>query len=205
MKNTFTIREALSYAWKRLSEHFWFLVLSTLAFVAISALLDKTGHAGPAIAVARLIGLVVSYFASFTFIRIGLMIHKGKKPSWRDILDFEADSLGWYILGSLFFALCYILGLALLIVPGIIVLVRGGFFAFFLIEKGSSPIAALKESFALTKGEFWHIFGFSMVMALINIAGALAFGVGLLVTAPLCLLATVYVYEALKAKAHAAA
>ena len=198
MKPVFTTKETLSYAWKKLSENFWFFVLLTLSFIVLSAVLDRTGGSRPVDVAISLMAIIVSYFAMFTFVRFGLKIWKGEKPFWNDLFAFEPSLFGYYILASLLYTVSYGIGLVLLIIPGLVIIIRFGFFGFILVEEGVTPIPALKKSWALTRGRFWPLFGLAIILFLINLLGVLAFGIGLLVTAPLALLATIYVYGKLK-------
>ena len=72
-----------------------------------------------------------------------------------------------------------------------------------VIDKGLPPIEALRESARLTKGKRWKLLGFAVCMILLNILGAIALGVGLLVSMPISMLATMRAYRALS-KAGAA-
>lgn len=199
MKPTFTIKDAVAYGWRKLSENFWFLVLLTLAFVVISAALDKGGHSRFEMSLADVANIVVSWFAMFTFVRVGLKAGKGERPFWNDLFAFKPALFGYYIVGSVIYTVANGVGLVLLVVPGLIAIVRLGFFGFILVEEGIKPVHALKKSWAITRGRFWPLLGLGAVLFLINLAGALAAGIGLLITAPLSLLATVYVYERIKA------
>jgi uncharacterized membrane protein len=91
------------------------------------------------------------------------------------------------------------IGYALLIIPGIYLTIRLAFYSFALVEGNLKPTDALGESWNLTRRRFWPLFGFTIIIFLINLAGVIAFGIGLLVTAPLCLFASIYVYDKLKA------
>lgn len=50
----------------------------------------------------------------------------------------------------------------------------------------------------MTKGHKGWLFGFAIVLGLLNIAGFLAFGVGLLFTIPITIMAQIYVYRQLE-------
>lgn len=60
----------------------------------------------------------------------------------------------------------------------------------------------LKESAKLGKGHMIDLFGFGLLLFLINIVGLLLVLVGLLVTVPLSKIAAAHVYEQLKKKHH---
>src|SRR3989344_5163600 len=71
-----------------------------------------------------------------------------------------------------------------------------------IIDTKTGPIAAMRESYAITKDSFWKILLFWIVTALFNLLGLLLFWVGLLVTVPITTFASIYIYRELsKAKA----
>jgi uncharacterized membrane protein len=88
-------------------------------------------------------------------------------------------------------------GLILLIIPGIFWAVRFSFSPIVVIDTKLGPVASMKESWAITKGQFWKILGFWVVIGLFNLAGLIVFGIGLLVTVPVSTLASIYVYREL--------
>ncbi len=195
----FTIKDSIVSGWRHLSANFWFFVLLSLSFGIIQALLDKVGGNQALVVVAGILNFFCGFFAMFTFVRMGLKVERGEKPAWKDVFDIKTPVLGWYILTSIVFAIACGAGLLLFIIPGLIVSVRYGFFGFALIENETTLRPAFQRSFDLTHGRFWPILGWSVVLGLINLVGALAFGIGLLITAPLTLLATAHVYTKLKA------
>ncbi len=56
----------------------------------------------------------------------------------------------------------------------------------------------LKESAKITKGNMWRLFGFLLLITLVNIIGLLFFIIGLVITVPVTMIATAYVYDHLK-------
>ncbi len=110
----------------------------------------------------------------------------------------------WNFLGAtILTGLAIIVGLVLLIVPGIIFMLMYMFVMFIVIDRGLGPIKAMKESARITRGYKWQLLGFVLVLTLINLAGALALLVGLLVTVPVTSLAFAHAYRALSANAGA--
>ena len=96
----------------------------------------------------------------------------------------------WKYLGaSILLTLAIVIGFLLLIVPGIIF---GPMFmstTFIVIERELGPIDAMNESHRITRGHKWQLFGFVLVLLLINVLGLLALVVGLLVSIPVSTLA----------------
>lgn len=122
----------------------------------------------------------VVYSTSLVFAIVSSGIHGGLVGPVIGIIDMLLGLLG-------------ILGLIILVFFGI----RLMFFNYFIVDKGLGPIMAIKASFQTTQDVFWLLFGFLIVIGLINILGALVFLVGLFVTIPTTLLAITFVYRKL--------
>jgi uncharacterized membrane protein len=125
-----------------------------------------------------------------------LAVTDGKETRFGDLFSC-GDVFVPYLLGAILYGLIVALGAVLLIVPGLIAMVMFLFYGFFIIDKKVGPVESLKASAALTKGVRWKLFGFTLVLALINIVGALLFIVGLLVSIPVSWIALAYVYRKL--------
>jgi len=89
-----------------------------------------------------------------------------------------------------------IIGLAALIYM-IIYSIRLGYYKYYIVE-GTGVVESIKNSHKITKKLVWQIFVFYIVLALVNLLGAIVFFVGLLVTIPLTYIASTYVYRKLK-------
>jgi uncharacterized membrane protein len=187
----FSIKESLKYGWAKMKENFQLTLFSTLLLVAVGALTK-----------GRVIGILAAIF--MIIVRIGytkiyLRMDDGEKPKFSDI--FNEYSLFWKYLGvSILFPLAVLGGLILLIVPGIIWAVRFSFSMLIVVDSKMGPIAAMKESYALTKGSFWSLLLFWISIGLINFIGLILLGIGLLFTIPVSTFAIIQVYRKLLAK-----
>lgn len=84
-------------------------------------------------------------------------------------------------------------------VPTVFVAVRFKFFPFVVVEHEHSTVKDLIQmSYKLTENNFWSIFGFLCLAALLNIFGFMLFHVGLLVTIPTTFFAMAHLYDKLK-------
>ncbi len=115
---------------------------------------------------------------AFTWILFGLSLVI-LTPVWVPIVVgavVEAKELIWFGLAA-----------ALVFVPlCVYVSVRIGFFGpYLIIDRDFGPVEAIKESWDLTTGHFWGLFGVALVLALMQAGGLLLFGVGLLLVLPL--------------------
>ena len=120
----------------------------------------------------------------------------GQVVSFKDFFT-TTNLLGHYLIASAIVSLVVALGLVLLIVPGIVLAVMFMFYAYFIIDKKMKAFDALKQSMALTKGYRMQLFGILALLILMNIAGAIALLVGLLVTIPITSLAVAHMYRQL--------
>ena len=89
-----------------------------------------------------------------------------------------------------------LLGLAGLVFS-ILLYLKFMFFSYYIVDKNSDIIESLKLSNEVTKGEKMSLFLLSLILGLVNIAGALALGIGLLITIPLTMLAMAAAYRRL--------
>jgi hypothetical protein len=70
-------------------------------------------------------------------------------------------------------------------VAGIYVLTRSRVFAWHLIlDRNFGPMEAIRGSWALSRRHIWSLFGIELLLGVINAAGAMACGIGLLFTLP---------------------
>lgn len=97
---------------------------------------------------------------------------------------------------GIFFLIEFIL-LGMDVVPPVVVATYFGFALYLMVEKKLGGIEALRTSSKLSRGAMGKLVLFSIVVAQINLLGALCFGVGLLVTLPATSLAHIAVYREL--------
>ncbi len=71
------------------------------------------------------------------------------------------------------------IGIAMLLVPGIIFACRLAFVRYLVMDRKMEPVAAVKESWRLTRGHAWDIFLIGLLAVPIAIAGLICFGVGI--------------------------
>ena len=71
------------------------------------------------------------------------------------------------------------------------------FVPYLVIDRGLGPIEAMKESWRVTKGHKWQLFFLFLALIGLNILGAIALIIGLLVTVPISMLAAAHAYRTL--------
>lgn len=205
----FSAGSAIRFGWETFKRRPWLFVGSALAILLVSAVIDVLTGALDGIISGTpdeptMLGTAIN-------LALGTLISMGATAFYlaaHDNPDAANLSLLWhpqpfwkYLGASILLALVIIAGLILLIVTGVIFGLMFMFTPFIVIERELGPIEAMKESDRLTRGHKWPLFGFAIVLVLINLLGALALVVGLLVSIPVSTLAFIHAYRVLGGKA----
>ena len=106
------------------------------------------------------------------------------------------------LIGSLLFGIIIIVGLLLLIIPGIIWFIKYHYYWFLIVDKEMGPIEAIKHSGKITQGVKWDLFLFGWVVFGLILVGLLACLIGVFVTIPVAGVAGAYIYRKLEPKTN---
>jgi uncharacterized membrane protein len=204
----FSSGEALRFGWETFKRRPWFFIGSTVVILLVSGLINGlttgidtaiTGSPEEPSLVGSIINLGLGTLISMGATAFYLAAHDN--PDSADLSMLWHPRPFWKYLGtSILLALAVAIGFVLLIVPGIIFGLMFMFATFIVIERELGPIDALSESHRITRGYKWPLFGFVLLLLLINVLGVLALIVGLLVSIPVSTLAFVHAYRALGGK-----
>jgi uncharacterized membrane protein len=198
MEHHFSISEALYFGWHKTKAHsrLVFQVLLTLFAVQVgSAIITRVlGHTLLGVA-AILVLDIITIFLAVGMTVILLKLARGEYASYGEIIP--RGELVWrFFVAELLAGIFIIVGLVLLIVPGLYLMLRYSMVRFAVID-GASITESLRKSSELTRGVKWRLLVFMLVIILVNIVGALLLLVGLLVTIPVTMLAYAHVYQKL--------
>ena len=91
---------------------------------------------------------------------------RGLKPGTAALLTMALRLWPSLALLTALSSLLILLGASLFILPGLWLLMRLAFADFLVVLQGFTPLAALGDSMALTRGQFWRIFMVMMVVML---------------------------------------
>lgn len=144
-------------------------------------------------------GGVFSCLLSFFKYVIALIIFSIALWGWMFLMVFPLviAKIIWGI-DWLTFILLLLIVLAIAIIPLSILWVRFRFFAYLIVDKRIGAIASLDRSYEITKGATWDLIIFYTLIIIINLIGLLPLGFGLLITIPITMLATAYIYRKLE-------
>lgn len=201
----FSTKSALRFGWETFKRRPWFFVGSTVVILLASGLIEAfTTGIDTALGGSReepsLIGGVINLGLG-TLLSMGatafyLAAHDNPETADLSAL-WHPQSFLKYLGTSILYALAIVVGLVLLVVPGIILALMFMFSTFIVIDRDLGPIEAMKESNRITYGHKWTLLGLMLMLVLINLLGVLALVVGLLVSIPVSTLAVVHAYRVL--------
>lgn len=199
----------LAWGWETFKSRWQFFVgIAALTFL-VSVIIGAIGGAFPEEpregfalwAIGFALTGILSTFLNIGVTRFWLGAHDAPQEAHIGLLWFPRPF--WNYLGaSILAGLVVFAGLILLIVPGIIAALALSLVSFVVVDRGLSPVDALKESARITKGRRLELLLFFLLLAAINILGAIALLVGLLVSVPVSHLAMTHAYRSLAASAQ---
>ena len=190
MEKTFSIGDAFREARAILKTNFWliigqYLLISLGLGIMFSVLFGRGALVG---------GIITGYiFAkwSLSYVRKGSF-------KYEDLFEGVTLTKFVYFICALFLVgISIVGGLLLLVIPGIIFAVRLSFVKYLIVEKDLKPMAALRESKRITKGNRWKLFWLYVVVFLVNLLGFICIIIGLFYTLPLTRLVIASVYKKL--------
>lgn len=195
--HTVSIKESFRFGWNTFKRDPWVLVGATAVIGVVSMIINTLDDSMDSGILIGVVGALLTWWLFLGFTRMVLMAHDGGKPRF-DMVFKESWNVLWrYALAMIVSIVIVVIGLVLLIVPGIIAQIMLSLAIFLILEKHMMPIEALKESRRMTKGKRWDLLLFYIVCGALNLAGALLFGIGLLLTLPVTMLAFAHVYRSI--------
>jgi uncharacterized membrane protein len=155
-----------------------------------------TAALGVSAAVAILITLVFSllaFLAQLGVIRAALRSTQGVTPSFSEM--FTTQHLLKFILFVIVYAILFVIGIALCILPGLIVLFVLQLGPYYILDKGYGVGDAIKASFQAVTKNLGPAIVMTIINALVSILGGLFFGIVTLITLPFACLFTAHMYR----------
>lgn len=184
---SFSIGDTLREGWELTSGFKGTLWLALLIYVVLSVVLELVVGSLLGMNTQNGFGAVLTGAILFPLtIGIGILgIRRaaGEETDAMDIFSSYAFILP-LIIGYIAYVVMVMLGLLLLIIPGIYLSVMLVWFGQIIVLKQLSPVDALKESWRRMKGNFWAYFAIGLVLGLGIIISAIPLGLGLIWTLP---------------------
>jgi uncharacterized membrane protein len=153
-------------------------------------------------AIAAGLFFVVAQIIGAGIIRGTLGVTEGRPFQFSEVL--KTEKIGPVIITSLIIGAGTFVGILLCYLPGIVFAFVTQWSLYFVIDKGLAPVEAIKASIDLVRKNLTDTLIWYIVGGLVAGIGAIACGVGLLVTIPIALLGGAYTYKKLTGQQVAA-
>lgn len=126
-----------------------------------------------------LFGILVSGPISFGQSWVFLKSVRDEEFEVKDIFSVFSTHYWEVVLAYLLLVVIVTIGIVLLVIPGIILGCRLAFVPYLVVDKKYKATQAIEESWNMTKGFGWKIFGMGLLSFLIVIGGLILLGVGI--------------------------
>jgi len=207
--NTIAPGAMIRSGWETFKKRPWFFIGVMVVIWVVSGVFSQMGaytdKATGGAVIFALAGVFISIVAQM-LVKMGTISFTLKAHDAPEAARFEdlwAPEKFWsYLIASILVGIIVVVGIILLIVPGIMWALRFMFVPYLIIDRKLDVSAAMRESSRITLGHKWQLLGLVVVLGLLNILGLLALVVGLLVTVPVTMLAVVHAYRTLEHSAN---
>ncbi len=181
-----TVGASYKNGWRQMWKYFLELFLIGIIGFIIGIPSGIGGSEGEASAVLSILGVLgfiygilvvgpTDYGVDFAFLKAA----RGDKLEIRDM--FEAFRNYWNaVLANILVGVIVLIGLFLLIVPGIIFACKLAFTPYLVVDRKMAVIEAVKESWRMTNGHAWKVFLIGLLAIPIVIVGLLCLVVGII-------------------------
>ncbi len=177
-----TVGASYGNGWRQMWKFFLELLLIGIIglVIGIPAGIDGSDAAVSVLGVLGFIyGILIvgptDYGVSFAYLKAA----RSDKLEIRDM--FEAFHNYWNaVLANILVGAIIIIGLFLLIIPGIIFACKLAFTSYLVVDQRMAVIEAVKESWRMTNGHAWTVFLIGLLAVPISIAGLLCLVVGII-------------------------
>lgn len=156
--------------------------------------LGVTGFAGVLLLLA-VTGVLLAGLVQAVLTRGALAVTQGRVPTARTFT--HGARTGQVLLAALLVAALAGLGTLLCYLPVLAVVLYAQFTLLFVLDTGLGPVAALRSSAALVQRNLGACAGFAVVALLACLLGVLVCGVGVVLAAPLVVVAQTHLYRTL--------
>lgn len=219
MAAAFSIEEAVGYAWKTVKQHWMTLIPVMLGLALIGQIVQAIvrpdenpnkladwmhwdWNAFVSNMAGNLLVTTVSVILGAIAIKVALQYVDGKVSDFSSLFrGITPELLVKVIAASLLLNIVVVVGLLLLVIPGIYLFLRYSQAVYVLVDRDTGILEAFKESAELMEGAKLQYILFGIVCTLLIILGIVALLVGVIVALPVVYVAAAHVYRQLSKRA----
>ena len=202
MARKFVLSDVLRVAWKGLISQIWLLAGLLIGYVIVSLSLilfipfPEQGTISVAGMVIALLCLVVSLLFSLGYTKNMFQALDGEEPQF-SAYGQQSRKIITLLIAGLIYTVVVIVGLSLLVFPGIYLAIRLQFFCVSIVDEDTGIVTSLKRSWEITKGQAMPLFFLLLAAIILTVFGLAFFAIGTFVTFPLVGLMYCYVFRKL--------
>ena len=187
----FNINTILSKAWEMFQERALFHVGFMVIIVCVQAAFTTYAESITPLYTIFIAPPLVSGFY--------MVANRQSQKEYVEFQNFFEGFRYWWdlVVANLISSVLAVIGIILLIIPGVYLLVGYMFCLLFVIFGGFDFWTSMELSRKLVTTNWWKFFGFGLALLALNIVGILCLFVGLLVTIPVTYLAVYVLFEEL--------
>ncbi len=201
MEQKLDIGECIRFGWTTFKTRPWYFIGVFLLLLIVQSVFrfptlgkQHDVSAVPIYFLLFVVSFIVSVVVDMVLRSFSLQVHD--RPESASIASaWTPEVVLRYFGATILVALSVVVGLFLLIIPGIIFALALMFTLYIVIEKKVGPIEAMKESMRITKGHRMQLLGLALALIILNIVGVILVLVGLLVTIPVTMFALAHAYR----------
>ena len=202
MVRKFILSDVLRVAWKGYVSQIWILSGLVIGYVIVSLALyllipsPIKGIMSVANIAIMLLSLVLTLLFSLGYTQNMFQTLDGEEPQFSAYGQQSRKIITWLIAG-LIYMVVVIVGLALLVFPGIYLAIRLHFFYTSIVDEDTGIITSLKRSWEITQGQAIPLVLLLLVAMGLTVLGLAFFVIGIFVIFPLIGLMYCYVFRKL--------
>lgn len=185
-----SIKEIIKESWTKTKANYWFIFVFLAIGIGLTILTSKY----------FIPYMIVAFAFNIMVISLSIAVARGHKATTSYLTSpFQTYKITLnYVLSSILTMLAILVGLILLIIPGLYLSVKLSMVKYIAVDKENLRVMEiLKESMKITDGNFWKIVLFGLTLIGINILGLIPLFLGLIITVPLSMTATALFYDKL--------
>lgn len=201
-----SIRQAFNFAWPIFKQRCGLFTAVLLAIFGAWAALEIVVITGQRFgillwAVMHLAFLIFAAGMEVSFLQICLALYDGGESRFAD--TFTHLALGpKFLAGQILYLSMVVIGLLLLVVPGVYLSVRYALFGFCMAAGETNLVRSFQQSAILSMGAKAYLLRILVALFVFNVLGASLLGLGLFITLPLSVLMMTAVYRRLSARSQ---
>ena len=196
-----SMRHAFDFAWPAFKKHFGLFTAVLLTIFGAWVVLEIVVIAGQRFGILLWAVMHLAFLIFFAGVEVGLLqicraLSDGKAPAFAE--TFACLPLGpKFLAAQILYLLMVVIGLLLLVVPGVYLGVRYALFGFCFANGETNPLRCFQQSAIISKGATTGLLWILAALFVLNLLGASLLALGLFITVPLSVLIMTDVYRQL--------